>query len=165
MELIGTKEAAYLLGICCQRVRQLLKEGRIKGAEKLGRFWQIPLYKGMPKVVKRKRGPAGSWRKRRQQTSNYITVNRQKIAQNKKEDNALKKVISVKRGKNKTVSECHYLEINGPSRLVYQPNSPLHCGATVWIETDPSVELITGVFATMKQSGNILVAGELIIDN
>ncbi|NES83948.1 MAG: helix-turn-helix domain-containing protein [Moorea sp. SIO2B7] len=161
MELVGTKEAAYLLGICCQRVRQLLKEGRIKGAEKLGRFWQIPLHKGMPKVEKRTRGPAGSWRKRQPQTFNYITVNRKKIAQNKKEGNSLEKVLSVKRGKNKTVSKCHYVEINGPSRLVYQPNSPLHCGATVWIEADPSVELITGVFATMKQSRDILVAGEL----
>ncbi|WP_293077022.1 hypothetical protein [Moorena sp. SIO3H5] len=28
---IGTTQAAYLLGICVQRVRQLLKSGRIKG--------------------------------------------------------------------------------------------------------------------------------------
>ncbi len=42
MVFVGTIEAAHLLGICHQRVRQLLKAGRIKGAEKVGRFWQIP---------------------------------------------------------------------------------------------------------------------------
>lgn len=31
---IGTTEAAYLLGICPQRVKQLLYEGRIIGAKK-----------------------------------------------------------------------------------------------------------------------------------
>lgn len=51
MSFIGTTKAAYLLGICHQRVRQLLSEGRIKEAAKVGRFWQIPLFKGMPQVI------------------------------------------------------------------------------------------------------------------
>ncbi|NEP36908.1 MULTISPECIES: helix-turn-helix domain-containing protein, partial [unclassified Moorena] len=42
-KIVGTTQAAFLLGICVQRVRQLLKNGRIKGAQKVGRFWQIPL--------------------------------------------------------------------------------------------------------------------------
>ena len=39
MVFIGTTEVAHLLGICHQRVRQLLKEGRIKGAEKVESFF------------------------------------------------------------------------------------------------------------------------------
>jgi excisionase family DNA binding protein len=42
--MIGTTEAAFLLGICCHRVRQLLQAGRIIGAVKVGRFWRIPLF-------------------------------------------------------------------------------------------------------------------------
>lgn len=61
--MVGTVEAAYLLGISCQRVRQLLKAGRIVGALKVGRFWQIPLFDGMPKVEKMERGTKGTWRK------------------------------------------------------------------------------------------------------
>jgi excisionase family DNA binding protein len=45
---VGTNEAAYLLGISCPRVRQLLQEGRIKGSQKVGRVWKIPLFNGMP---------------------------------------------------------------------------------------------------------------------
>ncbi|MDY6899078.1 MAG: helix-turn-helix domain-containing protein, partial [Cyanobacteriota bacterium] len=48
--MVGTTEAAKLLRICTQRVRQLLYEGRIKGAKKVGRFWEIPLYGTKPKV-------------------------------------------------------------------------------------------------------------------
>jgi hypothetical protein len=57
--LVGTVQAAYLLGICCQRLRQLLKEERIQGAKKVGRFWQIPLFRGMPKMKKRGKGERG----------------------------------------------------------------------------------------------------------
>jgi hypothetical protein len=32
------------------------------------------------------------------------------------------------------------VEINGPSRVVYSPDAPLPCGATVWIETESEVE-------------------------
>ena len=158
MELVGTTEAAYLLGICSTRVRQLLIKGRIKGAQKVGRCWQIPLYKGMPKVTRGKRGPAGTWKKRQQQALNRITVNRHKIKKNKDEGNAVEKVISLKKGEQ-NFAECHYVEINGPSRMVYQPNNPLHCGATVWIEVDPSVKLISKVFANVEQR-SIMLCGE-----
>ena len=60
--IVGTTEAARLLSICTQRVRCLLKEGRIVGAEKVGRFWQIPLFNGIPIVNKGSRGPKGTWR-------------------------------------------------------------------------------------------------------
>ncbi len=141
MVFVGTIEAAHLLGICHQRVRQLLKEGRIKGAEKVGRFWQIPTFKGIPQIIKGRRGPQGTWKKRPQQASNYICVNQHKIRKNKTQGNMEEGIILVKNGKNKTYSECHYLEIKGPARLVYQPNRPLGCGATVWLEVDPNIEL------------------------
>jgi hypothetical protein len=33
----------------------------------------------------------------------------------------------------------HEVEILGPSRVVYQPDRPLSCGARVWIETQSEV--------------------------
>ena len=140
---IGTTQAAYLLGICVQRVRQLLKSGRIKGAQKVGRFWQIPLFNGMPKVIPGKRGPKGTWKKVAQKVATYIHVNQQIIKENRKYD-TYKPVLTVKQGNRNTYG--HYVEIKGPSRLVYQPNCPKHCGATVWLEVDPAVEILTKVF-------------------
>ncbi len=44
---VQTTKASSLLGICPQRVRQLLAQGRIRGAFKDKRgYWQIPLYWG-----------------------------------------------------------------------------------------------------------------------
>lgn len=34
------------------------------------------------------------------------------------------------------------VEINGPCRLIYRPDSPLACGATVWIETKAGVKIV-----------------------
>ena len=31
--------------------------------------------------------------------------------------------------------------INGPCRVIYSPDKPLPCGATVWIETESEVEI------------------------
>lgn len=33
----------------------------------------------------------------------------------------------------------HACEIDGPCRIVYSPDKPLDCGATVWIETSAPV--------------------------
>jgi len=33
----------------------------------------------------------------------------------------------------------HAVSINGPSRVVHSPHSPLPCGARVWIETESEV--------------------------
>jgi hypothetical protein len=33
----------------------------------------------------------------------------------------------------------HTAEINGKVRIVYRPDKPLSCGATVWIETEEEV--------------------------
>jgi hypothetical protein len=46
-KFVQTTQAASLLNLCPQRVRQLLKQGRIKGAFKNKRgFWQIPIEVG-----------------------------------------------------------------------------------------------------------------------
>jgi hypothetical protein len=35
---------------------------------------------------------------------------------------------------------CAEVTIHGPSRVVYQPEKPLSCGAKIWIETTAPVE-------------------------
>ncbi len=40
---VGTTQAAFLLNISTARLRLLLRQGRLKGAEKFKRFWVIPL--------------------------------------------------------------------------------------------------------------------------
>jgi hypothetical protein len=142
--LIGTTEAAFLLGICHQRVRQLLTEGRIKGAKKVGRFWQIPLYRGIPRIIPGKRGPIGTWKKILQRTASYIHINQQKLQKNRK-NKTKEPVITVKQGFKNTY--CHEVEIAGPSRLIYRPENKKSCGATLWLEIEPTVEIITKVFA------------------
>ncbi|MEO1431693.1 MAG: hypothetical protein AAFV71_22060 [Cyanobacteria bacterium J06633_8] len=72
--MVGTTQAARLLKICTQRVRQLLYEARIVGAKKVGRFWQIPTFNGMPKIKIGKRGPKGTWRKRLSSAPTLIYV-------------------------------------------------------------------------------------------
>lgn len=40
------------------------------------------------------------------------------------------------------VTYCMEVQINGPSRMVYRPDSPRPCGAKLWIETDAPLVLI-----------------------
>lgn len=35
--------------------------------------------------------------------------------------------------------KAHVAVITGPSKVVYSPDKPLDCGATVWIETESDV--------------------------
>lgn len=46
-------------------------------------------------------------------------------------------VLSVKTYKTNT--SAYDVEILGPSRVIYRPDSPLSCGAKVWIETHAEV--------------------------
>lgn len=133
MIVVGTTQAARLLSICTQRVRHLLKEGRIVGAEKVGRFWQIPLFNGIPKIAQGNRGPKGTWRKRASKSLTCITVNQHVIKSNKKNK---KNEPAVRIQQGNRVKYCHDVEIIGNSRVIYSPNKPLSCGAKVWIEVE-----------------------------
>lgn len=132
---VGTTEAASLLGISAQRVRVLLKQGRIQGARKInGRTWVIPLYQDMPRVSGGKRGPKPRWRSRRHCGKNTVNFNRPNIGINKANNNTDLYVLSAQRG-SQNLAFGHEVEIHGPCRIVYRPDQPHNCGATVWIET------------------------------
>lgn len=49
-------------------------------------------------------------------------------------------VLTVKQGRKNTYAS--EVIIDGPSKVVYSPDSPLSCGAKVWIETEADVTLI-----------------------
>ncbi len=144
MECIGTNKAASLLGICPQRVRQLLAEGRVKGAYKQGRFWRIPLYKRMPRINAGTRGPEGTWRKYHQRATTDIYINGAIINSNIKREHP-QPVIGVHQGIKTTY--CHEVEILGGCRVVYAPYNPNSCGARVWVEVDPDIPVIPRTFS------------------
>lgn len=152
MTIIGTRQAAFLLGICCQRVRVLLSQNRIKGAYKHKGFWQIPLYGKMPVVIPGTRGPKGIWCKRLRQKPTRLHVNQKKIKTNAKRikkdplmtPDQLIPVVSLKQGKRNDLG--YQMEIKGPCRIVYQPYEPLPCGANLWIETFEAVQFVDTQF-------------------
>lgn len=153
-EYISVAEAAHLLGISRQRVQQLLYAGKIKGAVKEGRFWRIPLYGNskMPKVLPGTRGPKGTWRKRPQKTRTYLHVNQQTIRENRSKKTK-KPVICVRQGRK--VRFCHKVELlGGLCQLIYDPDHPKDCGATVWLDIDPSIELVTQAFKNVTLSSD-----------
>ena len=155
MKIIGTSEAAYLLGISCQRVRKLLSQGRIKGAYKKDRFWKIPLYGQLPKVIPGSRGPKGFWYLKPRQTSTKIHINKPQINKNYSlPPNERKPVIKVIQGKREEYG--FQIEVTGPSRIVYQPDRPLAgCKSVVlWIDTYSPVKFIDMNFQpnTARQS-------------
>ncbi len=68
-----------------------------------------------------------------------IHVNQHVIRSNKKKGES-KPVITVKsKGANVYAKK---VAILGPSVVVYSPDKPLSCGATVWVETDSKVVVI-----------------------
>lgn len=136
--LVGTKEAAKLMRICTQRVLQLIYEGRIRGARKVGRFWKIPLYDNKPKVAKGTRGPIANWSKRLSRVPTIIHVNQQNIRNNSNNGTNIP-VVRVQQGSK--ISYYHDIEIKGNCKLVYR-NKPLKCGAKVWLKVEPHIEVI-----------------------
>ncbi len=147
--MIGTTEASRLLKICAQRVRQLLYQGRIVGAKKVGRFWQIPLFNGIPKVTEGSRGPKSTWRKRVCEALTFIHVNQKKIKSNIK-NGTKEPVILIKSGSKDFYA--NNVEIHGSCRVVYCPDNKLNSGARVWIEVEPSVVVEPFVYADMAKS-------------
>lgn len=75
-----------------------------------------------------------------------IHVNQHNIKANRKESNKKKKpVITCKTYKtNNYANEAVILGQDGKeaAKVVYSPNKPLRCGATVWIETNNEVTII-----------------------
>ena len=141
---IGTTEAACLLQISPQRVRKLALEGRITGAFKEGQKWKIPLFNGMPKISSGKRGPKGCWRKRPQQVMTFIHIHQLVLRQNRK-NNTKNPVISVKQGGKTKL--CNEVIIPNVGRIIYDPEHRKNCGATVWLEIKPEIELLMKQFA------------------
>ncbi len=138
--IVGTTETAKILNISSARLRVLLIEGRVEGAYKTGRIWLIPLFDGRPIIKKGKRGPAARWRNPRKPAKTIVHVNKNIIQQNQKNSHK-KPVITVK---TRTSNQYGYeVEMPGGCRVVYSPNRPLSCGATVWIESLYPVKLIT----------------------
>ncbi|MDY7006442.1 MAG: hypothetical protein SWX82_21610 [Cyanobacteriota bacterium] len=152
MTIIGTREAAFLLGICCQRVRVLLSQNRIKGAYKHNGFWRIPLYGKMPVVIPGSRGPKGVWCHKKRENPTIIHVNQHIIKANIdiiKENpqvsiEDLIPVVSLKQTNHNDMG--HQMEIHGPCRIVYRPLEPLRCGAHLWIETYHPVQFVDTQF-------------------
>lgn len=67
-----------------------------------------------------------------------IHVNQHNIRHNAKNEDKLP-VFTVKT--SKANHKGYRVKINGDSEVVYQPDSPLACGAKVWIETLSEVEV------------------------
>ncbi len=138
-----TREASFLLGISRQRLLVLLAQGRVKDAEKNGRFWEIPVSEnGMPVIIPARRGPKGIWNKEKPTEPKMIHVNQNKIKGNfGKPPGKLEPVLSVKDGDtvNATLRERndygYELYIPGPCQIVYEPYKPAKCGAHLWINT------------------------------
>jgi hypothetical protein len=65
-----------------------------------------------------------------------IHVNQHAIKRNRKTGER-EPVISVKSSRGNQYAST--VVIHGPSRIVYSPDKPLSCGATVWIETESEV--------------------------
>jgi hypothetical protein len=138
-KFVLTTQAASLLNLCPQRVRQLLKQGRIKGAFKDKRgFWQIPLSWGVPQVIPADRGREGTWRKRLVKRSTFIHVRQDRLRHNRKYGTN-EPVITIREGDRLTY--CHEATVEGICKIVYQPDRPLKCGATLWIELEPTTRL------------------------
>jgi hypothetical protein len=68
-----------------------------------------------------------------------IHVNQHVIKSNRK-NKVEEPVLTVKTYKSNTYA--HEVNIKGDSKVVYNPNKPLSCGAHVWIETQSEVEIV-----------------------
>lgn len=68
-----------------------------------------------------------------------IHVNQHVIKANAK-NGEQKPTLTVKQGRKNTYAR--EVVIDGPSKVVYSPDSPLSCGARVWIETTAPVKMI-----------------------
>ncbi len=153
---MGTREASFLLGISRQRLLVLLAQGRVKGADKKGRFWEIPVSSsGMPVIIPARRGPKGIWHKQETSVPQMIHVNQHNIRSNiGKPPEELELVVSLKHCKRNDYG--YDLYISGPCQIVYRPYNPAKCGAHLWINTYDPVQFVDTQFnldpATARQA-------------
>ncbi|WP_287528061.1 DNA-binding protein [Okeania sp. SIO2C2] len=145
--LVGTTEAAFLLNISTARLRLLLKQSRVIGAKKKGRFWAIPLNnRGMPEITPGLRGPQGTWNKGKRTGNTFIHIVR-KVIDDNRDNGTSDPAISVKQGDRN--HRCHEAEIVGPCKIIYRPHKPNRSqagGARLWIEVEPHIQVIRKVF-------------------
>ena len=137
--IVGTTQAAKILGISTPRLRVLLIAGRVEGAYKTGKIWLIPLFKGKPIIHRGSRGPAPRWRNPRKPAKTIIHVNSHQIKANQKHQQH-QPVITVK-NKNTNQYGCE-VEIPGGCRIVYKPDAAI-CGAKVWVESLYEVRIVS----------------------
>ncbi len=135
---VGTKEVASILGVSVERVRLLLKQGRIKGAFKVGRIWVIPLEGGRPIISKGRRGPKARWNRNHKVGVTKIYVKKNEISSNYYRGER-KPVISVNHSNQNAVCG-HEVLVSGPVRIVYDPDK--HKNPRLWIETISQVDVI-----------------------
>lgn len=64
---LSATEAAELLGVSPQRMRNLLQNDRVEGARKIHQVWVVPVFEdGLPRITKGKRGPEPTWKEKTQ---------------------------------------------------------------------------------------------------
>ncbi|NEO56751.1 MAG: helix-turn-helix domain-containing protein [Okeania sp. SIO3B5] len=151
--VVGTTEAAFLLNISTARVRVLLKEGRIKGANKKGRSWLIPLNsQGIPEIIPGSRGPDGTWNKGQRTSKTVIQILPTVINANHQNGTCLP-AINIQQGDRHHL--CHEADILGPCKIIYQPsqgNSGPTGETNLWIEINPEVQIIHRVFSDVDEN-------------
>ena len=151
MTVIGTTQAASILGVSTARVRQLLATDRIVGAYKLGKCWAIPLFDGKISITKGKRGPKPKEPRGRAQGKTKVYIDRAKLANNFKQG-LYEPVISVNRN-NKYISG-HEISVDGPCKVVYNPEA--NRNPRIWIET------IYGVRVFSKNLEGEIISRQLV---
>jgi hypothetical protein len=142
MQAVNIVTASQLLGICRQRIQQLIYANRVKGAFKTKKGWQIPLYRKMPQIIPTKHGMKGTWRTEAPQKPKIIHINRQKIqANNRRDANEAKEPVIAVRIDSK-VNYAHQASFEGKCTIVYEPEGRRkYGGAKVWIEVSPTTKV------------------------
>lgn len=144
---VGTAEVAELMGVTERRVRQILCEERILGAYKVSGVWIIPLYAGMPVIVRRNKGPKARWvpKTRHQPPLMCIHVNQKFLHYNAKHpDREPVPIFAIEKyGNPKDKVYASRVVFHGPSELVHEPypGCGLKCGSKAWIQTREPLEL------------------------
>lgn len=143
--LVSTSQAAALLEVSDARIRQLLAQGIIQDAYKIGKFWVIPLFDGKVSAIAGKREPKPKKHSDRSLPVTKVRVNRHQLAKNHNQG-TYEPVIIVNRASKSLYG--HEVAIDGSCRIVYHPEASNN--ARIWSETRFGVRAIV-----KKADGNI----------